>query len=438
MEPLRIAADHFTSIGMTLTDKACRALATAIGLAGSINDCDESFVSIGLRRSNSILAHLTDRFHLDFAKSDDEVAEHADAKDEEIIRHELTRGILLDDSTLLCDEFLLYDDLPVSPGYEPPARKVEHLGIEGEPDETTLDSIRDNEPDILVRAAKAAKDDHRNRIETLDFVAPIADLPNTCGVFQRARVSQSRLHQELSRFKTLEPFAEQQQYVLIFDEGHLRLKTFGLLDGVKYEERDVLPQNLVVQLSTTAPFVSQRAIEEFEELINWQNVSERDIHRFLIQHPYFLQGDDYCALHSELVLDRGDKGSLIPDFFAELVHRNYVDIIDLKKPNEQLIVGSVNRRGFSAAVNSAVYQLREYRDFFESSKKRNEFHARYGLRAWYPKIAVVIGRTPHGAEYEDLVRARRSVFDATIVTYDDLLARARRRCVVVGCERRDV
>ena len=241
-----------------------------------------------------------------------------------------------------------------------------------------------------------------------------------------------RLRHELARFKTLEPFAEQQQFILTVDQGRLRLKTFGLLDGVRYEERNVAPQELVVQLSTTTPFVPQNTINEFEELINWPQVSERDIHRFLVQRPYFLLGDDYFALHSELVLDRADKGPLVPDFFAELVNRNYVDIIDLKKPNEQLIVGSKNRRGFSAAVNYAVYQLREYRDYFDNSRRRKEFSRRYGLEAWMPKIAVIIGRNPTGYGYEELIRARRSVIDANIITYDDVLDRARRRSIIVA------
>jgi len=130
-------------------------------------------------------------------------------------------------------------------------------------------------------------------------------------------------------------------------------------------------------------------------------------------------------------LDRRDLGSLIPDFFAELPNEGYFDIIDLKKPDEQLIVGTKNRRGLSAAVYSAVNQLRLYRDFFENPRQRKAFHERYGLNGWKPKIVVVIGRTPRGKSLEEFITAKRSLFDAEILTYDDILDRAKRRRLII-------
>ena len=76
MESLEAAANHFATVGMTLTDKARRSLASAIGLAGSVDGCDEAFISIGLRNTNSMLAHLTDRFQLDFARPDEDCEDH--------------------------------------------------------------------------------------------------------------------------------------------------------------------------------------------------------------------------------------------------------------------------------------------------------------------------------------------------------------------------
>ncbi len=436
MDLLAITSNYFTRHGFALTDKARRSLATAIGLSGSIKYCDETFVSLGLRRTNSVLAHITDRFHLDFTETDDLAIWQASSKDEDFVREELRLKGFKETDRLFRDYDFGDGDIDyISRDEETP--ELEYVGVEGEPDYATAGRILDaSTPEIFLSALAAATADHRNRIETIDFIPAIAELPFTSEIFRKARVSQDRLRTELARFKTLEPFAETQQFLLSFGPGgRLRLKTFALLDGLKYEERNVAPQDLVVQVSAAAPFVDQRAVEEFEELINWPSVSERDIHQYLLRQPHLLQGDQYYALHSELVLARADEGPLVPDFFAELGHRNYVDIIDLKKPNEQLIIGTKNRRGFSAAVNSAVYQLREYRDYFGSSRRRNEFYSRYGLRAWQPKIAVVIGRTPCGHEYDELLRARRSVVDAEIITYDDLIERARRRCIIVGSKK---
>ena len=62
----------------------------------------------------------------------------------------------------------------------------------------------------------------------------------------------------------------------------------------------------------------QTTLREFEDLINWPSVTEHAIHRFLVTHPELILSDDYVQLHSELILDRGDEGELIPDFLAEL------------------------------------------------------------------------------------------------------------------------
>ena len=184
------------------------------------------------------------------------------------------------------------------------------------------------------------------------------------------------------------------------------------------------PERLIVQLPSPSPFVLASTLHAFEELINWHAVTERDIHAFLIEHPEFLLSDQYTRLHSELILDRGDKGDLIPDFFAELTTSRFSDIIDLKKPNESLLVGRKDRRGFSAAVHSAVYQLREYRDYFDQTHRREEFYGRFGLRVFKPKIAVVIGRTPSDDFEPELIQARRSLTDAEVITYDDIISRA--------------
>jgi hypothetical protein len=118
-----------------------------------------------------------------------------------------------------------------------------------------------------------------------------------------------------------------------------------------------------------------------------------------------------------------------------LTTSSYTDIVDLKKPNEQLLVGRKDRRGFSAAVNSAVYQLRQYRDFFDEKHRRDEFYSRYGLRAFKPRIAVIIGRAPSDDQQTEFIAAKRALCDADVLTYDDVISRARRRLITVGGSR---
>lgn len=167
-------------------------------------------------------------------------------------------------------------------------------------------------------------------------------------------------------------------------------------------------------------------LEEFEELINPKRPRERDIQRFLEKNPRVLCGVDYEKIIAHPVLHREDDGDLIPDFFLKPVSSELVDILDLKLPNESLVVGARDRKHLSSAVTGAIAQVREYRDYFENSAHRDAVRERYGVTGYRPKTVVVIGRTPTDVPEEQM---RQIVEDSprhvSIVTYDDLIARIR-------------
>lgn len=411
-------------------------MAVAIGLAGSTDACGDAFLSVGLRRSNSVLALLTDKYNLDFSDLDDEAEMYAESKieAEEAFWSEVDRLPVRGDSSfarLQSYREFVYGDLSDTCGDESEA--IFFGGEEDvEPKEPlSLDELGviDGSSEVLRRAIGSAVTEKRRILETFDLVEACALSSEVAAIFDSRRLTEFRLRQEINRYRALEPFSDNQKIALSFDGGRIRVRTFGLLDGYEYESRTVGPEQLIVQLTTPSAFVLKSTLDEFEELINWQAVSERDIHRFINKHPELLLGDQYAQLHSELILDAGDQGQLIPDFFAELTTSDYVDIIDLKKPNEKLLAGRKNRRGFSAAVNSAIYQLRAYRDYFDDSRRRKEFYSRHGLHAFRPRIAVIIGRTPPYTEAESFIESKRSVADAEVVTYDEIIERARRRLI---------
>lgn len=436
MDHLQIAEQYFKSLGLRLTARARQALAVAIGLAGSPAECDEAFVSLGLRSTNSILSLLADKYDLEFGEIEGDAALHSEAKAEDEIREELRRRGYRDDDFrfLFPERWDNTDWSQVMSIFQPETTDLpQYSGAEGEPDSGLFDELESVMSSPIFQIAEVAcRSDNRKMLETFDLLRATTELPLTSAVYSRGHLSEKRLQKEIARYRTLEPYTDRQQILLTFDQGLIRAKSFALLDGYKYEERNISPERIIVQIGTSLPFITSNTFNEFQDLINWKEVSERHIQQFLETHPEFLLGDQYNALHSQLILDRGDKGSLIPDFFAELPYEKQFDLIDLKKPNEQLIVGTKNRRGFSSAVHSAINQLREYRDYFDDSRQRKNFYEKYGLRGWKPRIAVIIGRNPIGPGYDTFIRARRTIFDADIVTYDDIMERAKRRTLTVA------
>jgi anti-sigma B factor antagonist len=170
-------------------------------------------------------------------------------------------------------------------------------------------------------------------------------------------------------------------------------------------------------------------LQEFQDLINSESSREEDIHGFLEKNPTFLLGEGYRELHSKVLLEREGSGPLIPDFILQPFDQELCDLLELKLPSEPLIVGTENRRRFSGAVHAAIAQLRTYRDYFDDRKNRERISSRYGVKVYRPRMSVVIGRLPtlDPLEYRQIVDGQR---DVQIVTYDDLLARAKRFLVV--------
>jgi hypothetical protein len=239
-----------------------------------------------------------------------------------------------------------------------------------------------------------------------------------------------KIENEIKRLHHFEPFIEQIQFCMHIEQDKITfaplnfLNTYGILDDASAKGGRIYLAN--VQKPLQLPLFFQEEIEELNWLINKPNVIEDDLQRFFEAHQHFLLGSDYKNLHSQVVLTDNTEHEMIPDFFVERIGTNYSDIIDLKKPNEKLIVGSENRRGFSANLSSALNQLREYRNFFEIPNNRDAFYNRYGFRAYRPKIMVIMGRSRDFYNEIERTQILDEYKHVQVMTYDDILERARR------------
>jgi hypothetical protein len=106
----------------------------------------------------------------------------------------------------------------------------------------------------------------------------------------------------------------------------------------------------------------------------------------------------------------------------------FADVLDLKLPGVPLVTGRRDRLHTTAHVTDAIAQVREYRAYFDDPLHRQAVQDRYGLQAYRPTVAVVIGRDPGPAR--DTFELRRVWDDlpghVRIMTYDQLLQQVRR------------
>ncbi|MFG1920514.1 Shedu anti-phage system protein SduA domain-containing protein [Cryptosporangium sp. NPDC048952] len=171
----------------------------------------------------------------------------------------------------------------------------------------------------------------------------------------------------------------------------------------------------------------RKRVKELEDLINSPRVREHDLQVFFEQNPDFLFDDLYESAYPQIVLQRDHEGPLIPDFALKPTNTNALcDLLEIKLPKVKLIRESPNRVRLSSAIMEACAQLREYRDYFEDPERRKSVREEYGLDFFRPRMIVLIGhRRWHSAT--DLRKAETDVPNLSIVTYDDILERARAR-----------
>lgn len=185
-------------------------------------------------------------------------------------------------------------------------------------------------------------------------------------------------------------------------------------------------------------FLTVEEIEELEFLINNPKVNELKLQAFFEAHPNFLLGTQSKSLRSQVILTREDQGPLIPDFMIEGPPGEINKIIDLKRPNQKFVRRKKNRLGFLQSFIEARDQLYEYRDYFEDRTNRRMFEQNTGLRAYRPKICVIIGRNK---EYSDFYQRQTLMSrepDIEIVTYDDILQAAKEKQIVFEESWRDI
>ena len=237
--------------------------------------------------------------------------------------------------------------------------------------------------------------------------------------------------QRLEFLEKLDISMYDQQFVLYWDGARYRFRPFGLFGASQLGEAPLQDGSLFIARSNVIQPVkrfSRAAFEELEYLIN-ERSSERDFQKFFESNPEFmlsLGGGKYIELHPQVILHGDHGGSLIPDFFLEKINDHFCDICDLKLATQVLTKNVRNRPGFRSAIFEAVAQLEVYRNWFEDRRNREAFFRRTGLRAYRPRVVIIVGRCLD--YYSDIDRIRReSILPAHVelVTYDDVLDRAR-------------
>jgi antiviral defense system Shedu protein SduA len=234
---------------------------------------------------------------------------------------------------------------------------------------------------------------------------------------------------------TPQSFAGQSEHLHVTTDDYVAFAVLGNKLKAVTLKRDGAYQYLdegrnlhnIVYLANAETVAFERAIEELESLINDSATKENDFHCFLEKNRGLILNDSYKQAHSQIFLAPEDQGSLIPDFLLEPIDQSSLcDILELKLPSAPVFVLKEHRMRFSSAVAEAKAQLLEYSRYFDDKTNRAAIYEKYGLRAYKPKMFLIIGRM---GKIDAFDRRFIEASDPSLClnTYDDVINRARQR-----------
>lgn len=168
--------------------------------------------------------------------------------------------------------------------------------------------------------------------------------------------------------------------------------------------------------------IMTKKMADFERLINKAELNEKtDLQKFFEANPEFLHfGTRYSRILPHVILKREGKSDLIPDFLLERVTDGYCDVLDIKLPDKKILVGSDERGRFSCAVEDAIAQVNEYREYFSDPRNRENTEKAHDIKIYKPNILVLIGGSSN-INVEELIRIRDRRKDGEVITYSDLI-----------------
>jgi hypothetical protein len=223
-------------------------------------------------------------------------------------------------------------------------------------------------------------------------------------------------------------------YVLAIENDRIVVRACSVLgDFAQRDSNGLIHQQRALLTHFLQPFglFSSKEVIELEELLNDKTASEDVFQEFFERHPHFLRRGDYREVLPHPYLRRADSGPLIPDFILTDRELFKAAVVELKLPRAKLIRRQTNRERFGDAVTEARSQLMRYRDWFRSDANRRSLASSVGMEIYEPRLMVVIGRSSEFRSAMERQTLSDDHRDVEVVTYDDLLAHARRRQILI-------
>jgi Domain of unknown function (DUF4263) len=189
----------------------------------------------------------------------------------------------------------------------------------------------------------------------------------------------------------------------------------------------ILAEDLIQEF---APYLKLRyLLNNYQQVARAEKIKPETVfQRFFEEHPHLIRRDlfDKHWAQPSLRVPGDSKEYLRPDFVlrprvAAEVGTKW-QILDLKLPDDPLVVSHRFHAALSAKLTKAIQQLQDYREYFNRPDTEEELARQFGIRPLNPRLAVLIGRRDRAQDVASLDKAQGPRYlDIEVLTYDEMV-----------------
>jgi Shedu protein SduA, C-terminal len=166
----------------------------------------------------------------------------------------------------------------------------------------------------------------------------------------------------------------------------------------------------------------ERAVVELEQLLEENPDDEAKYQALFESYPVILDVLGYRERLQRPRLRKRDGGYFEPDFLAVRSSRLW-EVVDLKTPGEEPLLGLTRRERFSARFQSYLSQVHEYDEYFDDFEHRKSTLERFGADVQRrPDKVLISGRDADTDKRQVHHQLTRLASHVTVLTYDDVLS----------------
>jgi hypothetical protein len=235
-----------------------------------------------------------------------------------------------------------------------------------------------------------------------------------------------------NQLHSVEPYIDNQQFLLTYDGKKFRMQPFSLLDMFHFDSSGLRESGSTTVTKANivhhTGFLGEIA-DEMETIINGGDIEGASLQRLLESPPLFSFVNDWQMPETKVTLEAEEAQEA--DFSLETVDSQST-AVEPTKPNKKCALDPKNHQGGDPLpVVNTLSLLREYQDYFRDRNRRREFHERYGFNEFCPRLAGIIGRSHELDSYESQMSIQDVYQKVRLLTYGDVVNRAKRRRIII-------